>query len=290
MSQGWGQWPPSVPRPPRLDDAVPVPEPDAGGLTFMWSEANNLTSSMSKHLQSLRAEYTESAAANCGSSSRAEMAEQLIQRFEVEEIMLEQVRLVCWRNFHLSTLSTLPPYGDAILTLRARLNFWLWAWKDHQKHKQLAKTNTAIAIAIATGATDDDSSRTDDEAEAEDPLAQHLQSWRAKASLLPAYPPTMPLYSSIDPDEPRIHFAPRTDLPKPGMTEKYSGPFKTADDLKKLYGNLSTNLLDYRTPARKATDQRARQGSAPAPAPAPGPAPGPAISLVSGALGKERRK
>lgn len=271
MSQGYNEWDSSIPRPPGMDDDFPVPEPTSGGLSFMWAQANTLARSISEHLEALKDEYTASAEADGG--RKAELAEQLIERFETEKVVLEQVRLVCWRNFHLSALATLPPYQHAVLTLRTRLNFWLKAWNEHQIYEQRGSGPADNTDTTTTTTTDDDAEEDKPEA---DP-AHHLQHWLAELDALPAYPETLPLYSSIDPDVPHINSAPRTDLPKPKV--KYSGPYKTVDGLKKFNETISKDMLDYRTPARKATDQRARQGSA----------PGPGVSLISEAFKKERR-
>jgi hypothetical protein len=227
----------------------------------MWSQANTLTRSMSEHLQDLKGEY-EAAAADNG--RKAEMVEQLIDCFDVDKVVLEQVRLVCCRNFHLSALGALSPaYQETVLTLRTRLNCWLRAWNDHQKHRRgglTDKTNT-------TGTNQEDN----DKGKAKADPAQHLQDWLAEVGELPRYPEKLPDYSSIDPEAAQVNF------PKPKI-EKYSGPLKTAADVKKLNDGTPKDMLEYRTPARKVTDMRARHGSA----------PGPGVSLIAEGLKKER--
>ena len=277
------QFVPSIPRPADLDDDAPVPNAEVGGLTFMWSQANTLAKSMAQHLIDLQAEYA-AATDTLDGGQATDLVDQLIDRFQTETKMVEQVRQPCCSNYNLSTLGSIgsiAPYRYTVLTLRTHLNCWLKMWQEHQKHR-------LSPLAEEADAGDKDKGKQKPQP------AQHLKNWLAAIDKLPQYPETFPPQLEIEHNQAHVGFVPPPYWPAPqveedsGAVEEYSGPHKTADDRQKPKGEEPNkgqpgDILDHRTSARKATDLRARDrgGSVPKP-------PYPGVSLIAEGLKQAR--
>ncbi|OIW28634.1 hypothetical protein CONLIGDRAFT_703730 [Coniochaeta ligniaria NRRL 30616] len=220
------RWRRGMPRPLGLDDDVPVSAPEIGGLSHMWSTASTLARSLSDHLQSLRSEYIEGTPAEEG--SKWNTVEQLINRFESDKKALEHVRKVCMRTYYINALHELPPYYDAVLTLRTRLNFWLTAWNTHKERKQGHQTGN-------------------ENRDRGDRVKNHLKEWLDEVDKLPKYPEEMPLY--VEPNAPLI-MPLDCLLSKPKPDEK-PGQWPNENEV--------LDPLDLRTPSRRVYDHQARQ-------------------------------
>jgi hypothetical protein len=226
-----GSWKPAISRSLGLDDDVLVPDPDVGGLSHMWSMAYTLARHLSEHLQGLRDEYTKVTPAD--ESSKEDMVEQLIDRFEADIKALEHVRQVCWRTYSINALQDLPPYYDAVLTLQTRLNLWLAAWIAHKERRQGRPSNN------------------DNQATA-DQVKQHLKDWLDEVDRYPKYLEEMPLY--VEPDTPPI--LPGgcvVSKPKPEDKKEEGNPEEPP------MGNAAPSILDFRTPTRRLFDHQSRQ-------------------------------
>ncbi|KAJ9129727.1 hypothetical protein NKR19_g10218 [Coniochaeta hoffmannii] len=273
------QFVPSIPRPADLDDDASVPNPEVGGLTFMWSQANTLTRSMSRYLLDLQAEY-----ASALNGHMADLVNELIDRFQTETRIIEQVRRSCCRKYHFSTLGSIPPYQYTVLTLRTHLNCWLKMWREHQKHKQ---------SGLAEGTNDGDDNEGKDKSQPIPHLAQHLKNWLAAIDKLPRYPETFPEYPTIGGNQAHVGFVPAAGSPTLQI-EECTGPEKTVDNRENLNRETPnrqepnrgqpSNILDHRSHARKVADLRARDrcGSVPKP-------PYPGVSLIAEGLKKARQ-
>lgn len=231
MSQS--QRTPAISRPLGVDDDRPVPAPEVGGISHMWSMANTLARSISEHLQGLRDEYSKSTPAD--EDITTIMVEQLIDRFETDKKAVDHVRQVCWRAYHIIALKDLPPYYDTVLIVRTRLNFWLTAWNAYQQGRQ------ADFGDKSTG----------------NRRKKHLKEWLDEVDKLPNYPEEIPLYAGpnmlqILPDGCPL---PETK-PKPRKMRKEIPRDVQEEPLK---GNATLSILTYRTPTRRVFDHRSRR-------------------------------
>lgn len=102
------------------------PPPDTGLIALhhpgellgdWWQFADKLATGLSARLNQLREEFTEVDLAEEG-----DLLKQLLDQLEVDKTTLQKIKYMCWRQGSFNVLQHWPPYGEAILILRTRLN------------------------------------------------------------------------------------------------------------------------------------------------------------------------
>jgi len=200
---------------------------------------------MKDHLEALKDDYTKATATERTTIvaekspdlevSTVSLLEQLIDRFDIDSRAVVEVRTMCMRTHYVMALKEWPPYYDAVITLRTRLNFWLNAWRAHMEHKdgRLGEANPD---------------------EIKSAVHRHLKAWLEAEDKLPKYPASLPLH--INPNAALIVPGGSGNEQKPEAEPKPKPKPKpeTAEEDTK-----GPSIFDFRTHSRKESDGRARR-------------------------------